>query len=199
VKHYWLIAVALLLLVGLGAAGCSVEATPVAPQAAPTPTQPGSTETRGLERGLPAPTTPTSQAGPAGATPESATGGTVVTPPPVAQDVVRLAREDLAQKLGLAPEAIQLVSVEGVEWSDTSLGCPQPGMMYAQVITPGFRVMLEAGGQTYEYHTDTGNYVVLCQQEEGSQLPSPKGIKDNTPWKPVEPIEPDSIPPTPKK
>jgi hypothetical protein len=113
--------------------------------------------------------------------------------------VVRLAKEDLAQRLGLAVGQIQLVSVEVVEWSDTSLGCPQPGMMYAQVITPGYRVVLEAEGQRYEYHTDTGNYVVLCQQEEGSQLPSPKGIKDNTPWKPVEPIEPDSISPTPKE
>ncbi len=25
--------------------------------------------------------------------------------------------------------------------------------MYAQVITPGYRITLEAGGQTYAYHT----------------------------------------------
>jgi hypothetical protein len=166
VKHNWLIAVLLLLLllVGLGAAGCSGEATPVAPQAAPTPTQPSSTETRGVERGLPAPTTPTSQAEPAGATPESVPGGTEVTPPPEAQEVVRLAKEDLAQRLGVAVGQIGLASVEAVEWSDTSLGCPQPGMMYAQVITPGYRVVLEAGGQSYEYHTDTGRFVVLCEK-----------------------------------
>jgi hypothetical protein len=164
VKHYWLIAVMLLLLVGLGAAGCSGEAAPVVPQAAPSPTQPSSTETRGVERALPTPTTGSPQAAPAGATPESATGGTEVTPPPEAQDVVRLAKEDLAQRLGVAVDQIGLVSVEAVEWSDTSLGCPQPGMMYAQVITPGYRVVLEAGGQRYEYHTDTGRFVVLCEK-----------------------------------
>jgi hypothetical protein len=36
--------------------------------------------------------------------------------------------------------------------------------MYAQVITPGYRVVLEAGGQRYEYHTDTGRFVVLCEK-----------------------------------
>jgi hypothetical protein len=87
-----------------------------------------------------------------------------VNPPAEAKEAVRLAREDLAQKLGLAPEAIRLVSVEAVEWRDTSLGCPQPGMMYAQVITPGFQVMLEAGGKGYDYHTDTGRFVVLCEK-----------------------------------
>jgi hypothetical protein len=94
-----------------------------------------------------------------------------VTPPPEAEQVVQLALEDLTGRLGLASEEVRLVSVEAVEWSDASLGCPQPGMMYAQVITPGFLVTLEAGGETYEYHTDTGDYVVLCQPEEGGAAP----------------------------
>ena len=86
------------------------------------------------------------------------------SPPPAAADqAVRLAREDLAKRLVLAAEAIQLVSAEAVEWSDASLGCPQPGMMYAQVITPGYLVILEAGGKRYEYHTDAGRFAVLCE------------------------------------
>jgi hypothetical protein len=51
-----------------------------------------------------------------------------------------------------------------MEWSDASLGCPQEGMMYAQVITPGYLIVLEAQGQTFEYHTDQGTNVVLCQK-----------------------------------
>jgi hypothetical protein len=99
-----------------------------------------------------------------------------VTPPAGAQEVVRLAKEDLAQRLGVAVDQIQLVSVEAVDWSDTSLGCPQPGMMYAQVITPGYRVILGAGGERYEYHTDTGRFVVLCEKGEPSGAAPSKGV-----------------------
>ena len=91
---------------------------------------------------------------------------TEVKPPPEAERAVQLAREDLAQRLNLSPDATRLVSVEAVDWPDTSLGCPQPGMMYAQVITPGFKVVLEAAGEEYEYHTDEGRFVVLCEEKE---------------------------------
>ncbi|NIN69986.1 MAG: hypothetical protein GTO63_35950 [Anaerolineae bacterium] len=121
-------------------------------------------------------------------TPASTPAATEVEPPAKAEQAILLAREDLARRLGLAPEAIRLVSVEAVEWSDASLGCPQPGMMYAQVITPGFRVVLEAEGQTYEYHTDTGRLVVLCGEDGLPVYPlipvDPGEIKDGKPWMP---------------
>jgi hypothetical protein len=47
-----------------------------------------------------------------------------------------------------------------MEWRDASLGCPVKGMMYAQVITPGFKITLEFEEQTYSYHTDTSTRVV---------------------------------------
>ncbi|MCD6291080.1 MAG: hypothetical protein J7M34_11300 [Anaerolineae bacterium] len=75
--------------------------------------------------------------------------------------LVAQAVADLAERLHVAEDEITVRSVEAVEWSDTSLGCPQPGMMYAQVITPGYRIVLEAGGQRYEYHTDRSR-VLLC-------------------------------------
>ncbi len=71
----------------------------------------------------------------------------------------------LANELGVAPETIQVLSVEEVTWPDTSLGCPQPGMAYAQVLVPGFRIRLRSGGQDYALHTDgQANQVVLCRQ-----------------------------------
>ncbi len=57
-----------------------------------------------------------------------------------------------------------MVAVEAVEWSDISLGCPQPGMRYARVRTPGFRLVLQAGKE-YEYHTDIGRFAVLCEEK----------------------------------
>jgi len=91
--------------------------------------------------------------------------------PSGARQVVQLAKEDLARRLDLSPEAIKVVSVEAVEWPDTSLGCPKPGMMYAQVITPGYRVVLEVKGETYEYHTDEGRSVVACGQAPTGDCP----------------------------
>jgi hypothetical protein len=72
------------------------------------------------------------------------------------------ALNDLAERLSVAKSAIKIVRAEAMQWPDASLGCPQPGMMYAQVITPGYRIVLEANGKHYEYHTGRGARVVLC-------------------------------------
>lgn len=74
------------------------------------------------------------------------------------------ARNDLARREGIQPGQIGVATVVDVQWPSTALGCPQPGMAYAQVITDGFRIVLTAGGKQYEYHSDRGSRVVLCQQ-----------------------------------
>ncbi len=68
----------------------------------------------------------------------------------------------LSQQKGLDVSGINVQSVTAQNWPDASLGCPEPGMMYAQVITPGYAVRLEAGGQSYEIHTSKGGRAVLC-------------------------------------
>ena len=76
---------------------------------------------------------------------------------------VEAAKRDLAQRIGVSEGDIELVGeVEAVTWSDASLGCPEPGKMYAQVLTPGFRFALKAGGNLYKYHTGKGA-VKLCK------------------------------------
>ncbi len=71
------------------------------------------------------------------------------------------ARTDLAGRLGIAPDAITIRSVMEAEWPDASLGCARPGQMYAQVVTRGYRIVLQAGGKDYEYHAASGR-VVYC-------------------------------------
>lgn len=69
----------------------------------------------------------------------------------------------LATELNVPPDRVLVLSIEPVNWPDASLGCPQPGMMYAQVISPGYRIVLEAGGEQYDLHTDqTGRKVIIC-------------------------------------
>ncbi len=53
-----------------------------------------------------------------------------------------------------------MVSVEAVDWPDGCLGVQTPGVMCTMVITPGYRVILEADGKQYEYHTNASGDVV---------------------------------------
>ena len=80
------------------------------------------------------------------------------------ESALAAAKADLAEQTGVPVDKIKLVSMEAVDWNDTSLGCPQEGFMYAQVITLGYLIVLEADGQQYEYHTDQTTNVVLCEQ-----------------------------------
>jgi hypothetical protein len=79
--------------------------------------------------------------------------------PAPAAESVRQARLDLAGRLGIAPAGISIAQVEPVEWRDASLGLPRPGEFYAQVITPGYRIVLESGGTRYAYHGAGGRAV----------------------------------------
>jgi hypothetical protein len=73
-----------------------------------------------------------------------------------------LARAALAQELGVAESDITVVAAEETEWRDSGLGCPKPGVNYLQVITPGYKITLEAQGKRYEYHSDNNRRVVRC-------------------------------------
>ena len=80
-----------------------------------------------------------------------------------AQSLSDRASQDLAQRLSLTLNDIHVTSVAPVIWPDASLGCPQPGMMYAQMQTPGFLIKLNANDKEYEYHTDKGENMVDCE------------------------------------
>lgn len=45
-----------------------------------------------------------------------------------------------------------LTSVEAVDWPDACLGAAGDDEVCAQVITPGYRIIVEQGGETSEYH-----------------------------------------------
>jgi len=84
-----------------------------------------------------------------------------------ADRVMEVARTHLVETLDLPLERVDRVSIQRVEWPDASLGCPSPEESYAQVITPGYRVLLEAEGKTYELHTDlTGEMIRICEEDQ---------------------------------
>ena len=58
---------------------------------------------------------------------------------------------EVAGLAGVAIDGVTLVSAEAVTFPDGSLGCPEPGMAYSQVVTDGYKIVLTAGGKTYDY------------------------------------------------
>jgi hypothetical protein len=81
--------------------------------------------------------------------------------PGTAETPVRLATADAARRTGAAVAEVTVERVEARTWPDRSLGCPVPGVGYAQVITPGFLIVVQARGQRLEYHTDQ-EQVIQC-------------------------------------
>jgi hypothetical protein len=80
--------------------------------------------------------------------------------------LIRRAKEQLVEEVdGVDFDEIEVVSAEAVEWPDAALGCPQGDMMYAQVITPGYQIVLEADGEEYDFHTESSaeGQIILCQ------------------------------------
>jgi hypothetical protein len=91
--------------------------------------------------------------------------GTVVTPASgpaveVPGAIVGRVKTALASGLGISVSDIQVVSAQIIEWPDSCLGVAAPGIACAQMVTPGYLVVLEAKGQQYEYHTN-GNASVV--------------------------------------
>jgi hypothetical protein len=112
-------------------------------------------------------TTPSTTA----ASPEPVPPPTATTPVTgeVPPDVMGVVMADLASRSGIAEAGISVVRSEQVVWSDGSLGCPLPGETYTQALVDGYWIVLEAGGNTYDYRAATTGYFRLC---EGGGAPS---------------------------
>ncbi|MBE0696094.1 MAG: hypothetical protein IH586_04145 [Anaerolineaceae bacterium] len=86
-------------------------------------------------------------------------GGNIIT-----GGAVTKARQFLAQELSINLNEIKLQNAKAVDWPNSCLGAANAGQVCAQVITPGYQIVFEAGGKRYEIHTDTeGNQIVMGQ------------------------------------
>lgn len=144
-----------LLLLALAVVACGSSVDSVRPADTDTP----SSETAAENSPLSPPGTPLSDRSGQERSP-------VATPSEAPAEVVAAAKERLASELDTSTEVVEIIAIEPVEWSDASLGCPEPGKMYAQVITPGYRVLLQVEGEQFEVHTDReGRTAVICEPD----------------------------------
>jgi len=78
---------------------------------------------------------------------------------------VRFLSADLSAKLRLDVDTtmLEMIGAKQVDWSDSSLGCPEEGLEYAQRITPGFSVTVRFQETAYEVHTNQhGSLIATC-------------------------------------
>jgi hypothetical protein len=69
---------------------------------------------------------------------------------------------DAAKRFNVAESEVVLARAEQVTWSDGSLGCPEPGRMYTQMLVAGYRVVATTGAGALTYHTDSRGTAVSC-------------------------------------
>jgi hypothetical protein len=81
-------------------------------------------------------------------------------------ETVRLAREDLAKRLGIAADSITVAAVIGQEFSADAFHCQGAKERIARDVTPavipGLSILLSASGQQYEYHA-SGEMIIFCR------------------------------------
>ncbi|MFL0800377.1 MAG: hypothetical protein K6L80_08020 [Agarilytica sp.] len=83
-----------------------------------------------------------------------------------------LAKKILSHELKAAESEIEVVSVENMTWADSSLGCPEQGKFYAQMLVDGYLVVASHNKHHYNVHIGNGGGRV-CYLPEGI-LPTPE-------------------------
>jgi hypothetical protein len=92
--------------------------------------------------------------------------------PPGANDadtlaaIVEAVRTDAARAAGGRAEPKTLaIDVAEATWGDSSLGCPQPGLMYLQALVPGWRIVVRGAGGAQVYHASRRGQWLWCPAE----------------------------------
>ena len=87
-----------------------------------------------------------------------------VAPTNTLQARVDTALQDAARRTQLDVAQLRVTLAEVVTWPDGALGCPEPGRQYTQVLVSGYRIRIEAGTQTLEYHGSLRGQPFLCPE-----------------------------------
>jgi len=94
--------------------------------------------------------------------PVSTPTGTPVETAAIPKSVRRAVVFDAAKRFNVPASAVVLTRAEQVTWSDGSLGCPERGMLYAQNLVPGYRIVAKTGSSELVYNTDTREQAKTC-------------------------------------
>jgi len=82
------------------------------------------------------------------------------------EEVVQAAIQDLASRLDVTEQDIEVIEIKAVQWPDGALGCPEEGKMYTQAVVDGTQVLLGADERIYDYHAGSDGAPFLCPSDE---------------------------------
>ncbi len=104
--------------------------------------------------------------------PPRATAPATAEPPKTEPDGIT---RRLAESLGLKAEDLTLVTAFQVTWSDSCLGCQQPGAECLQVLTPGEqRLYRDNAGKDYDVRVGRDDYFLICPgKDKAAPAPTP--------------------------
>ena len=92
-------------------------------------------------------------------------GEVLIAVDPLASETLRLVQTILATELDLSSRRVQLVDMQAVTWTDTSLGCPQNNQTYTETTIQGYHIVVSVADERYIYHSDS-NTVYPCPLEQ---------------------------------
>lgn len=71
---------------------------------------------------------------------------------------------DTVDRTDVLVSDVEVTSIDAMTFNDASLGCPEPGKMYAQVLTSGFIVLVDADGAELDYRVAEGSdFFRMCE------------------------------------
>ncbi len=78
-------------------------------------------------------------------------------------EAVAAARAALALRLGTTESKILILEALNVDWPDACLGITTKDTLCAQVITPGYNILMQASGKEYRYRTNLSGSILKAE------------------------------------
>ena len=82
-----------------------------------------------------------------------------------AREQIDFSKQNLAERLGIPVDEIEISGATPVMWRSGAMGCPKPGMSYTQALVPGIWLLLKANGNLYRYHATPQGQPFYCPEE----------------------------------
>lgn len=114
-------------------------------------------------------------------TPHRASAGLLMsdtsrTRPSSLESLVQAALLDAARVTGRPRADLRVIDAAAVDWPDGAAGCPEPGVLYPQAVTPGYRIRIQAGTAVLNYHaTRHSQEPLLCPSKRVQPALPPSG------------------------